>query len=606
MDSYEARKFVLLIMFTILGLVFILRLFYIQVIDDSYKLSAKNQALRYVTQYPPRGLIYDRNHELLVFNEAAYDLMVVPRLVKNIDTLAFCELVGVSAESFVLKMQHAKKYSRIKASVFEKQINAEQFAAISEKLHKYPGFYGEKRTLRKYPDAAAAQILGYISEVNNADLQADNYYKKGDFIGTNGLEKSYEKELRGRRGQKVLVVDVHNRVKGSYENGKFDTLAIQGANLTSTIDKNLQIYGELLMQNKRGSIVAIEPQTGEILALVSAPSYDPNILAGRDRNVNFQMLLANDSLNPLFNRALNASYRPGSIFKLVQSLVGLQEKVIYPSTRFRCTRNIIACHGSHTNDDLPNAILHSCNPYFYNVYKKIIQPGKSNSVFQDSRIGLEIWEKHVRSFGLGSRMDIDLPNVAKGLVPNIAFYDKWYGANRWAFSTIYSNSIGEGELGVVPIQMANLAAIIANKGYYYSPHLVKSIDDSGKRPEYLQKNHTSIDEQYFQLVIDAMQNVVEVDGGTARRARIKDIEVCGKTGTVQNKDRPDHSVFIAFAPKENPQIAIAVYVEYAGFGGTWAAPIASLMIEKYLKGSIGDKEKEKRILDQEFLTIYAK
>lgn len=605
MNPFEDRKFVILGIFFTVCLIFIGRLFYIQVLDESYEMSANNQALRRVPQYPVRGLIYDRNGKLLVYNEAAYDLMVIPRQIEDLDTAAFCALLGIADTIFNEKLAKAKKFSRYKASIFEKQIPADQWAEISEKIYQFPGFYGEKRTLRKYPKSVAANVLGYISEVNPSDLEKDPYYQSGDYIGKLGLEKEYEKNLRGIRGQKVQMVDVHNRVKGSFANGKYDTLPISGENLISTLDRELQAYGEKLIQNKRGSIVAIEPSTGEILTLVTAPSYDPNLLVGRPRTENYKMLQANDTLNPLFNRAINAQYRPGSIFKIVQSLVALDEGVITPQTRFHCNRGIIGCHGSHSYDDLVGAIQHSCNPYFWNVYKKMIQRGKYDYIFKDAPYGLDIWQNRVKKFGFGVQLQTDLPNIKKGLVPGVAYYDRWYGEGRWAFSTIYSNSIGEGEMLVVPIQMANLAAIIANKGYFYTPHLIKSIGtDSVKREEFTVKKETDVDAKYFDPIIEAMYKVVNEDGGTARRARMDSIEVCGKTGTVENDKWPDHSVFMAFAPRENPKIAIAVYVEYSDFGGTWAAPIASLMIEKYLTGEIKRADKEKRITDAVFLKVY--
>ena len=589
--------------FLVIGLTFLFRLFYIQVIDTTYKASADNQALRYVTLYPSRGIVYDRNHHLLAFNEAAYDLMVTPKQVTQpFDTLRFCELVGVTSEEFTERMQKARKHSRYKASAFEKQIPANEWAVISEKLYRFPGFHGEKRTLRRYPQPIASHVLGYISEVSQRDIEREPYYQMGDYLGVSGLEKTYEPDLRGTRGMKVLMVDVHNSVKGAYLDGGLDSLPVPGLNLVSTLDRDLQAYGELLMQGKKGSVVAIEPSTGEILAMISAPSYDPNLLVGRDRSGNYLELSQNDSLDPLFNRAINAVYRPGSIFKLVQSLIALQEGVITPETRIRCNRSIIACHGSHTYDDLRGAIQHSCNPYYHQVYKRLIQSGKASSIFEDSPIGLTNWREYVLSFGLGTQLQTDIAGVKKGFVPDVAFYNKWYGEKRWAFSTIYSNSIGEGELGVVPIQMANLACILANRGYYYTPHLVKQRGDHEKRAIYQKRNYTKVDSIHFQTVLDALEAVVNEPGGTARRARIEGITVCGKTGTVQNKDRPDHSVFMAFAPRENPQIAIAVYVEDAGFGGTWAAPIASLMMEQYLTDSIKNPLKEQRILDANFLT----
>lgn len=604
MDRFENRKLTLAGIFAVVTVIFMLRLFYIQVVDDRYKTSAENQAIRYSTQYANRGAIYDRHGELLAYNEAAYDLMVIPRQVlPDMDTLAFCQLIGLDTAMFNERIKTAREYSRYKPSAFEKQIPASQWAPIQEKLYRFPGFYGEKRTLRKYPDSTAAHVLGYISEVNQRHLNEDSYYRSGDYIGINGIESAYEEELRGKRGVKVYLVDVHNTIQGSYQNGALDSLPVSGIDLVSTLDKQLQSYGEKLMANKKGSIVAIEPSTGEILALVSAPAYDPNLLVGRDRSDNYSMLAENDSLNPLFNRAVDAVYRPGSIFKLVQSLVGQQLGVITPNSRIRCNRGIINCHGSHTNDDLAGAIQHSCNPYFHQVYKRIIQAGRADNIYDDSALGLEEWRKYVMSFGLGVRLETDLPNIHAGMVPGASFYNRWYGERRWAFSTIYSNSIGEGELGVIPLQMANLAAILANRGYYYTPHLIREIGDNPKREEYREKNYTLVDSVYFTTVIDALDAVVNGTGGTAGRARIDSIVVCGKTGTVQNKNSPDHSVFMAFAPKENPQIAIAVYVEDAGWGGSWAAPIASLMIEKYLRGEIKNQYKEDRIVEANFLDV---
>lgn len=602
MDKFENRKFVVYGIMVLIGIIFLGRLFYIQVIDDSYKLSAENQALVRTTLYPSRGVIYDRNGEVIVYNQASYDLMVIPKQVgKDIDTLSFCQLLGISKDDFSLKMNKSKKYSRYRASVFEKQITDKNWVSISGKLFQFPGFFGQKRTLRKYARPVAAQVLGFVGEASRENINKDPFYRAGDYLGISGLETWYEKELRGKRGVKVYKRDVHNRIMGSYREGKLDTLPVPGQNLVSTIDLNLQEYGELLMGNKRGSIVAIEPETGEILALVSSPSYDPNILVGRARTKNYADLAANDSLNPLFNRAINAVYRPGSIFKLVQGLIGLQTGVINLNTRVRCNRSIINCHGSHTNDNLFGAIQHSCNPYFREVYRRLIQGGEYSNIYDDSRYGLGIWRDYVTSFGMGVRLPTDISGVSKGFVPDVAFYNKWYGDGGWAFSTIYSNSIGEGEMGVTPLQMANLAAILGNRGFYITPHFIKSIGGKGPREEYLQKNYTKIDSSYFYVVIDALAAVVNETGGTARRARMDSIIVCGKTGTVQNPTTPDHSVFMAFAPKDNPKIAIAVYVEEAGFGGNWAAPISSLMMEKYLTGVIKRPKKEQRILEANFL-----
>lgn len=601
--SYDDRKFVLLAIFLLIAVVYILRLFYIQVIDDSYTLSARNQTLQYLTQYPARGLVYDRNGELLVFNEAAYDLMVVPREVKEMDTLAFCRLLGITQDDFLDRFLKARDYSRYKASIFEKMLTAEQFAAISGKLYLYPGFFGQQRTLRKYPQKTAAQVLGYIGEVDNKITTRNPYYKTGDYIGVNGLEKFYEEELRGQRGLRIVVKDVHNSIKGSFKNGLYDTLAVQGLDLYTSLDLGLQKYGEHLMQNKKGSIVAIDPANGEILALVSSPSYDPNLLVGRDRAKNYSTMLNNDSLVPLFNRALMASYPPGSTFKLVQSLVGLQEKVINEKTGIACNKSLVGCHAHPAAGTLQEAIQMSCNPYYYNVFRRIINQNKSTSNFKDSEIGLDVWQKHVMSFGLGKPLELDLPGMKGGRVPGVKYYDKIYGKGRWAFSTIYSLSIGQGEVEITPLQLANLAAIIANKGYYYTPHLVRSIGEkTGRmREEYRKPHYTTVDSSYFPIIIEGMRRVVQEAGGTARQARIDSVIVCGKTGTVETTSGRDHSVFMAFAPMENPKIVISVYTENAGFGGAVSAPIASLMMEKYLNGSIKDTLKERKVLEADFI-----
>lgn len=601
--SYDDRKFVLLAIFLLIAVVYIFRLFYIQVIDNTYTLSARNQTLQYLTQYPARGLVYDRNGELLVFNEAAYDLMVVPREVKNPDTLEFCQLLGISPDDFKDRFQKAKEYSRYKPSIFEKMLTAEEFAAISGKLYLYPGFFGQQRTLRKYPQKTAAHVLGYIGEVDNNITSKNPYYKTGDYIGVSGLEKYYEEELRGQRGLKIVVKDVHNRIKGSFKKGEYDTLAIPGLDLFSSLDVELQQYGERLMQNKKGSIVAIEPSTGEILCLVSSPSYDPNFLVGRDRAKNYMTLLNNDSLVPLFNRALMASYPPGSTFKLVQSLVGMQERVISENTGFACNKALVGCHDHPSAMTLQQGIQMSCNPYFFNVFKRIINQNKSTSNFKDSEIGLGTWQKHVMSFGLGKPLELDLPDMKGGRVPGVKYYDKIYGSGRWAFSTIYSLSIGQGEVELIPLQMANLSATIANRGFYFTPHLVRSVKTkTGNTPEkYLEKHFTTVDSSHFNIIIEGMRRVVQESGGTARQARIDSIIVCGKTGTVETTSGRDHSVFMAFAPMENPKIAISVYTENAGFGGAVSAPIASLIMEKYLTGSIKDTLKERNVLEADFI-----
>lgn len=599
----ESRKFIVGGIFLVITFIFIIRLFNVQVINDEYKMDSSNNVLREIVQYPARGLIYDRNGELLVYNEAAYDLMVVPKQVKEMDTLALCDLLDIPFETFIEKFEKARSYSRYKPSIFEKEISSASYALIQEKLYNYPGFYVQTRTLRKYPRKSAAHVLGYIGEVNQSTIDKNDYYKPGDYIGKSGLEYAYEELLRGTRGVKRILVDVHNREKGKFNNGVSDTMAITGLTLKTTLDIVLQEYGEKLMKNKKGSIVAIEPQTGEILSLVSAPNYDPNLLVGRDVKKNYPVL-STDSVKPLFNRALMAQYPPGSTFKTVQALIGMQEGVITENSGFPCIKSYVGCHNHPIAGNVSSSIKMSCNPYYYSVFKKILMQGEAKSIFKDSEIGLAKWNQMVKRFGLGSRLETDLPSIKAGYIPDVKFYNKWYGEGRWAFSTIYSLSIGQGEIGVVPLQMANLGAIMANRGYYITPHFIKQINEKDSIPlEFKTKNNTGIDRKYYEPIVEGMQRVVEEAGGTARRARIDSVVVCGKTGTAENPHGEDHSIFMAFAPKENPQIAIAVYIENAGFGGTWAAPIASLMMEKYLTGKVANELKEKRILEADLMNV---
>ena len=584
--------------FIFIGLVYAIRLLYLQVIDDTYAELADRNALRYVTQYPSRGLIYDRKGKLLVYNEVVYDLMVIPRQVKNIDTNMFCSLVKITKEDFNKKMDKAKKYSMYAPSFFEKQISKEDFASLQEKIYMFQGFYAQKRTIRSYPDSIAAAVLGYIGEVNEARIEKEPYYKRGDYIGMSGLEKSYEKELRGVKGSKITLVDVHNREKGSFQNGKYDQAAIAGKNLYSTIDADLQKYAEKLMKNKRGSIVAIEPSTGEVLCFVSAPSYDPNLLAGRERGNNYKKLL-DDISKPLFNRALMAEYPPGSIFKIAQALVALDMGVISANTGFPCDKGLVGCHNHPSASTVRDAIKMSCNPYFYRVFQREVQQVNPRTGKIDSKFGLALWTAAMKRMGFGVITDIDLPNVRKGSIPDTNFYNKWYPSG-WNFHTIYSNSIGQGEVGVVPIQMANFAALVANRGWYITPHLVKAYgDDNHKKiySKYLQKHYSLIASSWWNIAVEGMWAVVHEGGGTGRRADVPGLEVCGKTGTAQNIGA-DHSVFISFAPKVNPQIAVSVYVENArGGGGTWAAPIAGLIIEKYIKGKVEREDVEKMYME---------
>ena len=594
-NQYQERSTVIRIIFLTVGIIFIVRLAFMQVFDSEYRRQADRQALRPITQFPARGLIYDRNGELLVYNEAVYDLMVIPRMTKGLDTNMFCRVMGITRDEFDARMRKACKYSTYSASPFMKQVSKEEYGSWENSLYKFRGFYVQQRTLRVYDKPIAAHVLGYVGEVDQSEIDADKFYKQGDYIGKSGLEKSYEEVLRGIKGKRIMQVDVHNREIGSYMNGAYDTMAVEGGNLYTTLDASLQEYAEGLMANKRGCIVAIEPSTGEVLAMVSAPGYDPNLLVGRVRGENYQMLLQ-DISRPLLNRALIEHYPPGSIFKVAQAVTALQLGVITPNSGFVCDKSLVGCHNHPSARSVQEAIKMSCNPYFYQVYRRVIQQGKYKSIYKDSPYGLTVWRDYMLRFGFGQKMGIDLPasGITPGFIPDTAFYNKRYGRERWAFSTIYSNSIGQGEVTVVPIQMANLACIVANRGYYITPHLVRYYGpDSVRNEEFYKKHETGINKAYFDIAANGMYDVVHVAGGTARRANIPDIDICGKTGTAQNIGE-DHSVFICFAPKEKPKIAVAVYVENArGGGGYWAAPIASLVIEKYIRGEVTRKDVEK-------------
>lgn len=589
MNSFFNRRYIIQGLFILVSIILLVKLFYIQVIDDSYKLSADNNVLRKLIIYPARGVILDRHGKVLVQNEPVYDLMVIPGQVKDIDTLTFCKLINITKKEFDKAFKKAKNYSPYKASLFQKQLSAKTYAAFQEKLFEFPGFYVQNRSVRLYPDSTAAQFLGYIGEVNDKEIEKyGGFYSQGDYIGKTGIEKSYEDLLKGQRGVRNIMVDVKNREKGSFFDGKFDSVAVAGDNLISSLDKELQMFGEALMVNKIGSIVAIEPSTGEILASISSPSYNPNMMVGRERGNNYMKLL-NDPLKPMFIRPIQAEYPPGSIFKVINALVAQQMGVIDQNTYYNCPggyrygrRGFMGCTHVHGTINLEKSIEESCNTYYGYTYSRMIDHTGLKPSFAYKK-----WRDAVMKFGIGSVLDIDLPAERKGLVPTSDYYTKIFGNNKWTSSFNISLSIGQGELGITPLQMANVMAIVANRGYFYKPHLIKAIGEKKIiKEEYTKRNNAGIDPQYFDAVIEGMSKVVNSGSGTAYNARITDIEICGKTGTVQNPRGDDHSVFVAFAPRINPKIAIAVVVENAGYGATWSAPIASLMIEKYLRDSI--------------------
>ncbi len=594
-DRYINRRIVVVAMIIVSAVILLIRLFRIQVIETSYRISAENNVLRYVTQYPARGLIYDRNRKLLVYNQVAYDLMVIPVQVSLSDTTEFCQSLGITKEYFNERMKAATSYSKRTPSIFLKQISAETYASFQEKMFMYQGFYVQPRTLRKYSKPVAAHVLGYVSEVDDETIKRNPYYKRGDYIGTTGIEEGYEKELRGRKGVKLYLVDVHGRIKESYEQGRFDTAAIQGKDIISTIDLGLQEYADMLMSNKSGSIVAIQPATGEILTLVSSPAYDPSLLVGRIRSENFLRLQA-DTTKPIFNRATMASYPPGSTIKPVNGLIALQEKVISPSTLFGCSPGylFVGCHVHESPLNIIGAIKNSCNSYFCQAFRKIME----NPDYSSISSAFNKWRSYLAQLGFGRTIGYDLVNEKPGFLPDTSFYNNRYGKNRWKALTIISLAIGQGEIGVSPLQMANVTAAIANRGFYYSPHIVKSIGDSVNIMRGLTDRHyISADSVNFEYIVQGMEEAVNGgNGATATIAAINDIIVCGKTGTAQNPHGKDHSIFVAFAPKDKPEIAIAVYIENAGFGATYAAPVASLIMEKYLKGTVSRKYLEDYVM----------
>ena len=594
------KSFLLYFLITIVGIVFIGRLFQLQIIKGESYDPLNNAAVKTIFDYPERGYIYDRNGVLLVANQLSYDVMIQPNKVKDIDTLEFCKLLKIDIEDFIKRYNKASKYASYLPSVFLKQLAKEDFAFLQEKLHKYDGFFIQKRVIRKYPINAAANVLGYIGEVNEQLAKKNTYYQAGELIGKDGIEKQYEIFLRGIKGKKLFNRNNLNIITGSFKNGEQDTLAYRGKDLTLTLDIKLQQYAQKLMIGKRGGIVALEPSTGEILALVTAPSYDPNMLVGRNRSENSAILMDPKSLEkPTYDRGLKASYPPGSPFKIMNALIGLQEGVISEQTSFYCyngyrygnrKNEFMGCHCDIFGRpiQLKTAISKSCNSYFANTYKRIVEKNKNPS------LGLDNWSAHVKSFGLGNYLGYDLPQGSPGLIPTGKYYDQMYRYS-WNASTNISNAIGQGEVQTTPIQLANFTAAIANKGYFFTPHILKNID---KRPienaSFTDKKQTTIDKKHFSPVVDAMYEVFKT--GTGKWSQVKGIEICGKTGTSENYTvvngkrikLEDHSILVAFAPKDNPKIAIAIFVENGGYGSRIAAPITSLMIEKYLNGEISE------------------
>lgn len=609
------RKILLSSLIILIGITFLTRLSYLQIFSFSPDQVLEDPAIKAIYDYPERGYIYDRNGELLVGNDPAYDVMVIPREVKPLDTLEFCSLLDIDKEKFIEKLRKARVYSPRLPSVLVPQLSKEDYAKLQEKMRKYTGFYIQKRSLRYYDTPSAANVLGYISEVNEGDLAKNKYYVQGELKGRTGIERYYEDLLRGRKGVQYIQKDRFNRDIGPYKNGALDTLPEQGKQISVTLDKTLQEYGETLMKGKWGGIVAIEPATGEILSMISGPTYDPSLLVGRKRSKNYTKLYNDTISNPTWDRSIHAQQPPGSPFKTLNALVALQEGVIDETTTVRCYNGFYVgkkkrgCHCGGGSRTMVDGIYKSCNAYFAATFRKIFEK------YDTTDEGMDAWEGHMKSFGLGNYLGYDLPFGQKGRIPSKEYYDKWYGDNRWSSSYIISNSIGQGEILATPVQLANMTAAIANRGFYYTPHVLKKI--AGKpinNPKFTEAKKTTIDKEHFEPIIEGMAKVYSSPGGTARWLQVPGISIAGKTGTAENFTKingvrtqlTDHSVFIAFAPVENPKIAIAVYIENGYFGSRYAGHIASLMIEKYLKGDISRKDLEKKMLEKTLEREYAK
>lgn len=595
--NLEKRKYVIGGFIAIIVIIYILRLFNLQVLDNRYKDDADSNAFLRKAIYPSRGVIYDRNGNVVVFNRPAYDIMVIPRDIQPFDTLDFCNTLGITPEQLKERFANMKDkrknpgYSSYSPQTLLSQLDAQDYGRMQEKMYRFPGFFIQKRIMREYNYHCGANILGNIREVSPEDIKRDPYYKRGDYTGDLGVEKSYEKHLRGVKGEEVLIRDARGKIQGHYENGAHDKKAVSGRNLTLGIDFELQEYAEKLLAGKLGAIVAIEPETGEILALATGPSYDPSMLVGRDRGKNYNTL-RQDPLTPLLDRSIQGAYPPGSTFKPGQGLILLEEGIVTLGTSFPCHRGYInaglrvGCHGHASPIALKPALQTSCNAYFCWGLKSMLD---RKNKYGSTANAFEVWKTHLVELGYGYKLGIDIPGESRGFIPNAKFYDKIYGEDRWSANSIISVSIGQGEILATPLQIANLGATIANRGWFRTPHVVKSVEDTILDSKYTDKRIPNIHRQHFESVAEGMR--MAVLGGTCKLANLPDIEVCGKTGTAQNPHGRDHSVFLGFAPYHNPKIAVCVYIENAGFGATYGVPIGSLIIEKYLKGQISDSRK---------------
>lgn len=594
----ENRKYVIGGVAIFIVTVYIIRLFALQIMSDDYKKNADSNAFLKKIEYPARGVISDRNGRLLVYNQNAYDIMVVMNEESGrLDTTEFCQSLGITKDFFIKRMAEIKDrnknpgYSRFTQQLFMSQLSEKEFSVFQEKIYRFPGFYVQRRSIRQYTTPLAAHVLGDVAEVSEGDIEEDSYYQPGDYIGKLGIEKYYEKQLRGEKGVQIMLRDVRGRIQGSYMNGKFDRRPVVGKDLTLSIDDSLQALGERLLEGKIGSIVAIEPATGEVLCMVSSPSYDPRSVTGRKRG-KVHAVLQSDPMRPLLNRSIMGLYPPGSTFKTTQGLTFLSEGIITPSTSFPCHHGFyckglhVGCHGHASPLNLIPAIGTSCNGFFcWGLYYML----GNRSKYKNVQEAMNTWRDYMVSMGFGYKLGIDLPGERRGLIPNAQYYDKAYNGS-WNGLTVISIAIGQGEVLLTPLQIANLCATIANRGYFYTPHVVKKIQGEPLDPKYREKHYTKASHRAYEYIVAGMRRAVE--GGTCRAANRGDYEVCGKTGTAQNHGQ-DHSIFMGFAPMNSPKIAVAVYVENGGYGADYGVPIGALMMEQYIKGGLSPDSKKR-------------
>lgn len=608
------KRNALIVVFVLVAVAMLLKLLSLQVFDDYYKKAASSNAFYKEIQYPARGLIYDRNGKEVVVNQTVYDIMVIPREVKDVDSAEICRALRIDRQMLRTLFADLDKKrggaSGYQFVTFMKQVSAEVYAGFQEKSFKFKGFYAQTRTNRSYIRNVSGNLLGYVGEVDRRDIERDSYYQQGDYIGKSGIEESYESVLKGRKGVSIYLRDVFNRIQESYNGGLDDTAAVAGKNIVCTIDVDLQEYAEQLMVNKIGGLVAIEPSTGEILAMVSSPGFSPNLMTGQNKGANY-VALTSDLYKPLFNRALMSPYPPGSTFKLANALIGLQEGVVRPETRYGCSMGYkvgrgVGCHAHPSPLDMEHSIMMSCNAYYCHVFRNIID----NPKYGDVAEGLDSWIEYVKSFGFGRRLNSDLVGEQKGILPSAEKYDRFHSKNRWKSLSIISLAIGQGEISATPLQMANFCALIANRGYYVIPHIVKKIDGQDTiEQRFREKNYCKVDAKHFNIIVQGMYLAVNSppgSGATASRVQVPGLDICGKTGTAQNPHGEDNSTFMCFAPRENPKIAVTVYVENAGFGGTYAAPIASLLVERYLKGKVERADLEANVVATDLRPKYQK